>query len=189
MMDATMSGTDQALLVIDLQAGAFDGVACDAMVDGARLLRNSAALIAAARAAGVPVVHVQHCEDDGVFVPGTPRWELHPAVAPQGDEARVSKRAMNAFEATGLHAVLRQAGVRRVLVCGLQSECCVTHTTQGALALGYGVTLAGDAHGTWPDKGLSAEEIIVRQNAALVAQGAQVLGTAEIVAQLARQNR
>lgn len=174
----------QALLVIDLQTGAFDGLKCDPIDSGDRLLGRAAELIAAARAAGVPVLHVQHDEPQGVLVKDTPQWDLHPAVAPLPGETRVEKQAYSAFENTALDGLLRAAGVRRLLVCGLQSEVCVTHTSQAALALGYEVVLASDAHGTWPDARSSASEIIARQNAALAAQGAQLQGTQQIVARL-----
>jgi nicotinamidase-related amidase len=179
----------QALLVIDLQAGAFDGAKCDPIDAGERLLRHSAALIAAARAAGLPVLHVQHGEPEGVLVLGTPQWEIHPDVAPLPGEARVSKAAYSAFENTGLDGLLRDAGIDQLLVCGLQSEVCITHTTQAALALGYDVVVASDSHGTWPDSSSSSDEIIARQNQALAAQGAQLLSTQEIVGQLAELSR
>ncbi|NKI97074.1 cysteine hydrolase family protein [Rhizobacter sp. SG703] len=176
----------QALLVIDLQTGAFDGVKCDPIDAGDRLLDRAAELLDAARAAGLPVLHVQHGEPQGVLVKGTPQWQLHPAVAALPGEACVEKQAWSAFENTALDALLRESGVRRLLVCGLQSEVCVTHTSQAALTLGYEVTLASDAHGTWPDATSSADEIIARQNTALAALGAQLQGTREIVALLSR---
>ena len=175
----------QALLVIDLQAGAFDGAKCEPIDAGERLLRHSAKLIAAARTAGLPVLHVQHGEPQGVLMLGTPQWEIHPDVAPLPGEARVSKAAYSAFENTALDALLREAGVDQLLVCGLQSEVCITHTTQAALALGYAVILASDSHGTWPDASSSSDEIIARQNQALAAQGAQLMSTREIIGQLA----
>jgi nicotinamidase-related amidase len=181
--------TMQALLVIDLQAGAFDGAKCDPIDSGERLLRHAAQLIAAARSAGLPVLHVQHGEPTGVLVHGTPQWEIHPDVAPLPGEARVAKQAFSAFENTGLDALLRGTGIDQLLVCGLQSEVCVTHTSQSALALGYDVILASDSHGTWPDATAGAEEIIARQNEALAAQGVRLLSTREIVSQLAQLDR
>jgi len=171
----------QALLVIDLQAGAFDGQACEPLHDGARVLQNTAALLDAARAAGMPVVFIQHCEPEGVFVPGTDRWEVQADIAPLPGEPRVSKRSPSAFEATDLDATLRQAGVKQLVLCGLQSECCVTHTAREALALGYEVTLADDAHGTWPGEGLGAAELVARQNRVLAAEGVRLSDTPSLL--------
>ena len=74
-------------------------------------------------------------------------------------------------------------------MCGLQSEVCVTHTSQSALALGYDVILASDSHGTWPDATSGADDVIARQNEALAAQGVRLMSTREIVGQLAQLER
>ncbi len=65
-----MSG-DTALLVIDLQVGNFEDAA--PVYGGSDLLAKISRLIARARAAGVPVVYVQHCGPEGAIdQPGTP---------------------------------------------------------------------------------------------------------------------
>lgn len=39
---------------------------------------------------------------------------------------------------------------RNVVMCGIQTEVCVDTTCRRAFSLGYRVTLASDAHSTWP---------------------------------------
>jgi nicotinamidase-related amidase len=175
--------TPATLLLIDLQTGAFDGVRCPVIDQPERLLANASALLAAARAAGAPVVHVQHLEDQpgAPFEPGTPQVELHPRVAPQTGEPVVQKRQCNAFADTALAEVLAAAGGGRTLVvAGLQSDFCVRQTTLAALERGDAVLLADDAHGTWPWKGEEAEAIRSRIRGELVAAGAQPVATAAI---------
>ena len=94
-----MDGT--ALVLVDIQAGAFGGYGVLPIDDADRLLRHAAALLAAARAAGAPVVHIQHCaEPGGLFAQDAPGWPIAAQVRPEGDEPVVRKRASNAFEDT-----------------------------------------------------------------------------------------
>ena len=94
---STSTSNDTALLVIDVQAGNFEESAPD--YGGSDLLAKISHLIARARAAGVPVVYVQHCGPEGAIdQPGTPGWEIHPAIAPKEGDVVVQKRHSDAFQ-------------------------------------------------------------------------------------------
>jgi nicotinamidase-related amidase len=54
-------GDTIALVLIDLQTGAFDGREIPPVHGPDVLLRNVDALLQAARAARLPVLHIQHC--------------------------------------------------------------------------------------------------------------------------------
>jgi nicotinamidase-related amidase len=115
-----------ALLVIDIQRGAFDGVRCPPIDRPAALVRNALALVTAAREGDSPVIFIQHC--DGASQPfeeGTTHWELHEQLVPRAGESILRKYASSAFENTELEATLRALGVGDLVVCGLQSEFCV----------------------------------------------------------------
>ncbi|SCD65463.1 Isochorismatase family protein [Streptomyces sp. BpilaLS-43] len=60
----------------------------------------------------------------------------------------VRKTYDDSFRETPLRALLTDAGVRSVAVCGLMSEMCVQATARTALALGYRVVLPYDGHAT-----------------------------------------
>ena len=170
-----------ALLVIDVQTGAFDGQRCPPIADADRLLSTTQGLIAAARAATLPVIHVQHGDDAGqVFEEGSAQWHIHPKVVPASGELVVRKRESSAFAGTALEAELRQRGITTLAVCGLQSELCVTNTTLAALERGFDVLLAHDGHGTWPGASQTALQIIQQQNELLAARGAQRLTCRDI---------
>ena len=183
---ASSTHPDTALLVIDLQRGAFDGVRCtpidapDALIDGA------SALIEAARAGHVPVVFIQHCgvEAGGAFEEGSPHWDLHAALVPAADELVMRKYASSSFEQTDLDRRLRARNVGQLVLCGLQSEFCVSNTAHAALALGYRVQVAGDAHSTWPSDASTAATIRDAANAALARAGATVLPVDRLVGAL-----
>ncbi|NIH83490.1 isochorismatase family protein [Amycolatopsis granulosa] len=139
---------DATLIMIDYQNTYRTGVmtlegAEPAVAAGARLL-------AAARAAGTPVVHVVN--DGG---PGTPydiRAEIgaiSPEVAPLDGEPVVVKQVPNAFHDTTLEKVLRDLGAGPDLVlAGFMTNMCVLFTAQGAFNLGYRPTVVAEASAT-----------------------------------------
>lgn len=133
------------LLLIDIQNDYFPGGAYP-LVGPEEAARNAHVLLDAFRAAGLPIVHVQHGETDpdAPFLrAGTPGAEFHPLVAPAEGETVVPKRFPNSFLETGLAEVL--AGTDRLVVAGMMSSMCVDATTRAALDLELAVTLAHDA--------------------------------------------
>ena len=170
-----------ALLVIDIQRGAFDGVRCPVIDRAAALVANASALLAAARAAGSPVVFIQHLDEPGgAFEQDTPHGEFHADLSPQPGEAVVRKLASSAFENTELAATLQRLDAQQLVLCGLQSEFCVCNTGKAALALGYGVRVAQDGHSTWPSRGRSSQDISDAVNAELLSLGAELASTASL---------
>ena len=155
-----------ALLVIDVQRNMFEGT--PSVYRGVELLATLSALVARARAAGMPVIFVRNCGAVGdVDEPGTEGWELSPALPRLVGEPIVDKSSPDAFVETNLDALLRARGVRSVIVCGLQSEYCVQATCRGARERGYEVTLASDGHSTFDSEGATAAEVIERENSKL----------------------
>src|ERR1700754_3486371 len=119
-----------ALLIIDIQRGAFDGVRCPPIDSPERLVANAGALLEAARAGGHAIVFVKHCDDPGqAFEDGTEHGELHGALVPVPGELVLKKYASSSFEGTDLDSQLKAKGVDELIVCGLQSEFCVSNTT------------------------------------------------------------
>ncbi|THD64318.1 cysteine hydrolase family protein [Phenylobacterium sp.] len=130
-----------ALLVIDVQNGVMKTAH-----DREAVTANIVALIARARTAGVPVVWVQH--ENEQLVKDEDAWRFVPELDPRADEPLIAKLYGDAFEDTGLEAVLAERGVGRLVVAGAQTDACIRSTLHGALARGYDVTLAADAHTT-----------------------------------------
>jgi nicotinamidase-related amidase len=179
--------TPVALLVIDIQQAAFDGVFCPPIDRAADLVANAGSLVTAARAAGTPVIFVQHCEGKGEpFEEGTPHWQFHEQLTPQPGDLVVRKYASSAFENTDLQTKLDALGARELVVCGLQSDFCVSNTSKSALSLGYRVRIASDAHSTWDLDGETAAAISERVNAGLQTLGAVLDSTASIAQTLRR---
>lgn len=138
----------RALLVIDIQNDYFPGGKFPLWNADATLAAVERA-IAAARAAGVPVVLVRHAaappDAAPFFHAGTPGADLHPRVmAAAPDAPVVEKTFADGFVGTRLGEVLSGLGATDLLVCGMMTQNCVTHTAISKSAEKYGVTILPD---------------------------------------------
>lgn len=130
-----------ALLVIDVQNDVVEGAhERDAVV------ATIARLVDRARAGSVPVVWIQHSDDE--MVRESQGWEIVPELTPDGAEPLVEKNYADSFEGTTLETVLAGLGVGRVVVTGAATDVCVRSTLHGAFVRGYDTQLVGDAHTT-----------------------------------------
>jgi nicotinamidase-related amidase len=130
-----------ALLVIDVQKG----VVAEAHQRDA-VVANIAALVDRAREEDVPVIWVQHSDDD--LVKGSEAWEYAPELIRRDTEALIHKNFGDSFEGTELEDVLAQARAGHLVVTGASTDACIRSTIHGAFVRGYDVTLVGDAHTT-----------------------------------------
>ena len=129
-----------ALLVIDVQKG-NTGEAHQRE----RVIANINTLVDKARAERVPVVWVQHFDDQ--MPQGSTAWEYADELAPRReDEPLVAKSWFDAFEDSDLEQRLAERRVGRVVVTGAATDACIRGTLHGAIARGYDATLIGDAH-------------------------------------------
>lgn len=159
------AATKTALLLIDIQQGMFGPDEICHEPDA--LLARASDLLSRARAARVPVFHVQHSEEGGPLAPSTTAWQIHPRVAPVASEPVTEKWAASSFYKTDLDQKLRAAGIGRLVIAGLQTEFCIDTACRVAQSLGYAVTLAGDAHSTMDSPTLKADQIIRHHNRVL----------------------
>ena len=135
------NGSNRALLVIDAQVGVLAGA-----WQRESVVRRIALAVERARQAGVPVVWVQHHDDE--LKHGTPPWQLVPELVPLEAEVRIDKAFNSAFERTDLLAMLNQKRVSRLFLAGAATNWCIRATAYGALDRGFDVTLISDAHTT-----------------------------------------
>ncbi|KQO96842.1 cysteine hydrolase family protein [Leifsonia sp. Leaf264] len=135
------------LLIIDIQNDYFPGGAFP-LVEPEAAAGRAAELLAAFRAAGDPVIHVQHVWDgaDATFMrPGTAGVEIHELVAPQEGEPVVQKASPNSFLDTDLLERLCAFEPDQLVVVGMMSSMCVDSTVRAAADLDFTVTVAHDA--------------------------------------------
>jgi nicotinamidase-related amidase len=142
-----VSADDQALLVIDVQSGMFNGTRIPPIHNGELLLNRIKTVLGAARRSGTRVIYIRHSGPPGHLLEvGTANWQIHPLLAPREDEAIIDKRTPDAFHETALMTELSAACVKRPIVVGAQSEVCVDTTCRRAFTLGFDVTLVSDGH-------------------------------------------
>ena len=154
--------TKRALLVIDVQQGLCDGATPPFELDA--VLSRINAVAARARAAGAPVILIQHEGKAGYLEHGTADWQLHRALQVEPADLTLRKTATDAFHRTELQALLEQHGVTELVVCGMHTEFCVDTTIRRALALGFPVILVADAHTSEGSAALSPAQVIAHHN-------------------------
>jgi nicotinamidase-related amidase len=130
-----------ALVVIDMQRNVV-GRAHDVE----KVVANINTLVDKARTERVPVIWVQHSDDD--MPEGSEGWQYIPELTRHEDEPLVLKSYGDSFEETNLESVLSERGVGRLIVTGAQTDACIRSTLHGALVRGYDATLVEDAHTT-----------------------------------------
>jgi nicotinamidase-related amidase len=144
-----MSPTKRALIVIDLQNDYFPGGSFP-LWNADAILANVEGAIGRARAQGVPVVVVQHVAGPAAgsapfFSEGTAGAEIHPRIrAAAPDAPVVVKRFADAFHQTTLESTLSRLGIRELLVCGMMTQNCITHTVLSRSAQKYEVSVLAD---------------------------------------------
>ena len=156
-----------ALIVIDVQCALFDPAPRPFEAD--LVISRINQLSAAARAADVAVVWVQHetaharlqADSHGWALPST----LHVAVS----DHRVRKTTPDAFLRTGLADWLAAREISHLVLCGYATEYCVDTSTRRAAALGYSVTLVADGHTTHDKPHATGAQIRAHHNATLPA--------------------
>ncbi|MBA3316483.1 MAG: cysteine hydrolase [Gemmatimonadales bacterium] len=144
---------DAALLLIDVQQG-LDHPRWGARNNPAAEQRI-AELLAAWRATGRPVIHVQHLS----LEPRSPLRQDAPGHAfkiealPVAGEPVFRKHVNSAFIGTDLEAHLRANGIATLVVAGLTTDHCVSTTIRMAGNLGFTVTVVEDATATFERRG------------------------------------
>lgn len=150
-----------ALLVVDVQR--------DVVANAFRrneVIANIAGLVDRARIAGVPVIWVQHSDDE--LVKGSEGWAYVEELQVADGEPVVHKQFGDSFEGTNLDELLQEREIDQLVVCGAQTDACIRSTLHGALARGYSATLVSDAHTTddcqWSTPPVTAEQVIAHTN-------------------------
>lgn len=172
-----------ALIIQDLQndiigeGGAFADSGAPAHAASQNVVENVKGLAAAARRAGMPVIHVHYIVEPGApglklnaplfqgvkdadaLVRGS--WGAAPVdgLEPQDGDLVVEKMRMNAFYATRLDALLRGLGVDTLVIAGAWTNMSIEHTARHGADAGYEIVVVSDGTSTvsaeWHDVGLN----------------------------------
>jgi nicotinamidase-related amidase len=139
----------KALLVIDVQNDYFPGGKYP-LWNTAATLSHIVQAIETARAKEVPVVLIQHIADPekGIapfFNHDTDGAKIHPRILSAAQDApTVIKQYADSFVKTNLEQTLTDLGVTELVVCGMMTQNCVTHTAISKSADKYNVCILSD---------------------------------------------
>ena len=128
-----------------------------------RCIEPLTALLAAARAKGIPIIWTRHgirgAEDGGPFMQlrpflkegglrrGTWGWEILADLAPAPDDWYVAKTRLSAFYGTDLEVVLRGLRAETVLMTGVLTNQCVAATSKDAMFRDFKPIVDRGVHG------------------------------------------
>jgi nicotinamidase-related amidase len=158
-----------ALVLIEYQneftsdGGVLHG-AVSAVMDKTGMLPKTVALVDAARAAGVTIMHapitfapgytelsrhpygiLKGVVDGNAFVKGTWGAAIVDDLQPEeGDIVIEGKRGLDTFASTNLDFILRSKGIETVIIGGFLTNCCVESTMRSAYENGYRVITLTD---------------------------------------------
>ncbi|MEP5153525.1 cysteine hydrolase family protein [Planktotalea sp.] len=178
--------THSALILIDIQNDYFPSfpAAKYPLPHMEAAAENAALLLTKARKDGVKIIHIRHISPSTnapFFHPGTAGSEIHQSVSSQKGEIVVHKARPNSFQGTELGAILEQAGIKELTICGAMSQMCVDATARAAVDFGYKVTLVHDAcaaaNATFGEVSVPAAQVHAAIMAPLAASYAQVIAT------------
>lgn len=188
-----------ALIVIDMQRDFIEpGGFGETLGNDVSLLQaivpTSAALMASARAHGIPVIHTRECHkpdlsdlpdakrdranpslrigDPGpmgrILVAGEAGADIIPELAPQNGEVVIDKPGKGAFYATPLAEHLRALNTRTLIFAGVTTEVCVQTTMREANDRGFECLLIEDATESYFPEFKTATLDMIRAQGALV---------------------
>ena len=161
-----------ALIIQDMQndviieGGAFADSGAPEHAKSQNVVANVADLAAAARAAGLPVIHVWYIVEKGApglkqnaplfqgvkesdgLVRGSWGAAAADGLEPQDGDHVVEKMRMNGFYETRLDILLRGLGVDTILITGAWTNMSIEHTARHGADAGYEVVIASDGTST-----------------------------------------
>lgn len=151
-----------ALLIIDVQVAMFSYENAT-LFKGKEVLTNIKRIVDSARKVQMPVIFIQHTEDEE-YTKGLPTWEICEEISPTSNEIVIEKSSCDSFHKTNLQKVLQEFEVKNLIIMGMQSEFCVDTTCRRAFSMGYSGILVQDAHSTFDNPFLTAEQIVKFEN-------------------------
>lgn len=138
---------DAVVIVVDAQREYVDGRLPLPGVQPA--LDEIGRLLARARAARTPVIHVVHHAKSGrLFAPGSVGIEVAAPAVPAPGEPVLAKSLPNAFASTDLADRLHALHRASIIVVGFMTHMCVEATARGAIDLGLQATVIAAATAT-----------------------------------------
>lgn len=178
-----MAATPRILLAIDIQQEYITAGRAYHIADIEPSLSNAKALIDAARAADVPVWHVQHQQERGMFARDGAHTAPIEGFEPQGDEPTYIKDLYSSFSSPELVEALAEAKPEDITVIGYGTPMCCLSTIVDGIHRGYSFTLVEDAVAAKAGK-QSGEDEMHRSAVNVIREYARVTRTEDVLQEL-----
>lgn len=171
-----------ALLVIDMQEGFFTDQN-EPVYRQKELIENINQLTDHFRNKYRPIIFIRHTEKPGEeLVEGSEAWNVCHQLTQKDDDYFLDKRTPDSFYHTELTSILQENRIDTLYITGLQTEYCIDTTCRSAFAKNYHTILVHDAHSTYDNDFMKAEEIIRYHQKIIGRWFAALQSTVEIVA-------
>lgn len=136
------------------------------LVESSKAGINAKRVLAAFRDLGSDVIHIQHISTRPTatfLLPNSIGAEIHSDVAPSQGELILVKNYPNSFRGTGLHDIMAERKIERLVFAGMMTHMCIDTTVRAAFDYGYKCILLSDCCATknlaHENKTISAEDV------------------------------
>ncbi len=169
--DKLLNPSETAVLVVDAQMSEFNDDKRAEKPDYVHTIESRALpaikqLISTARPMGVEIVYTMiesltKCGRDrsldhklsGIHVPkGSPDADMIPGIEPDEDDVVLPKTSSGVFNSTNIDYVLRNLGIKNIIVVGFITDQCVDMAVRDGADLGYYMVCARDGCATYSDE-------------------------------------
>lgn len=181
------------LLLVDIQNDYFPGGKME-LEKSEAAAQKAADLLMFFRKEKMPIFHVQHLSlrpGAAFFIPQTTGADIYGKVKPLDDEPVVQKNYPNSFRETRLLSLLREKGIRQLIIAGMMTHMCVDATVRAAFDSGFRCLIAGDACATkklrLDENEISASDVNNAFLAALHGIYGEVMKSGEIIKKLSSE--
>ena len=178
---------ETGLILVDIQNDYFPGGRME-LIGTNEASAKAREVLSLFRANQFPIFHVQHIatgKGATFFLSNTDGVNIHESVTPLPGELVIQKHYPNSFRETRLLEKLKDAGVKRVVICGAMSHMCIDATARAASDFGFECIVIHDACATknleFGNRTIPAEDVHGSFMSALGSAYAKVLSARDFV--------
>ena len=141
-----------AFIIIDVQNILVEtGFQTNSLLEKISYLQNQA------RSKNIEIIYVQHIEDSEAQT--SEDWQLSELLNRKPNEKVFQKKYNRLFKETGLKEYLDKQGIKKLVLCGMQTEYCVDTSVKVAFEYGYQLIIPEGTCTTFDGNDIPAETI------------------------------
>lgn len=177
----TFIALKQALIIIDVQESFF----CDTnnpIYNQEKLIANINNLIKSFREKNLPIIFIRHTESKGEELEKDSKaWQIYSKIKAFENDIYIDKYTPDSFLDTSLHNIIKALNIKTIVIAGLQTDYCIDTTCRSAFGKKIDTILVKDAHSTYDNSFMKANETINYHNKIIGRWFAQLKTAEEII--------